>query len=129
MNAKHIIAIVCGGLMALCVFLPWAGAGGGGISISFSPFASSPMGSNPLLIWGIFGLLLGIGGVVMAILKATRKFTVIIGGLSLIDAIIGFIVIASKGEGYLSPQFGLILFTLAAIGYLVVSIMLLRNPE
>ena len=93
---------------------------------------------------GWLGILGAIAGIVLPIIQATRKFAIIPAGVCILAAIVGFIQASSYGgtsssyggataSGGVSIGWGLIVFAVFAVAYLVISIITFQdksqNPE
>ena len=144
MKTKHILAIVFGGIMVISVFFPWAtGKASSSVSGYSGGGSFSATVSGISMTTGVIGLLLGGAGITLAIIKATRRFAIIAGGLAIIDVVAAFISMANAGGsskasygGYsasasasVEPAWGIFIYAIFAIAFLVMSIILVRNPN
>ena len=143
MQSKHISAVVIASFMVLMTFFSWgtssSSASGYGSNFNFGLGIS---GLN--LTSGFIALLGAIAGIVLPIIKTTRKFAIIPGIICVLSAVAAFVEL-KNADGFASnfnfslsgasvsasvdPSWGIFAFTLFAIVYLVMSINLLRNPE
>ena len=138
MENRNMIAVICGGIMAIATFFPWvevsSSASFMGQSASFSTGGISGISTG----YGILRILLGIAGIALAWIGF--KFALIVGVIGLIDAIAlmlgwGSVGGASiSGSGYsgssgVDPLWGLFLFGIASLAYLVVTIKQLKASE
>jgi|TARA_B100000315_G_C14364494_1_gene489985 hypothetical protein len=137
MENKNMIAVICGGIMAIATFFPWvevsSSASVMGQSASFSTGGISGISTG----YGILGILLGVAGIALAWIGF--KFALIVGVIGLIDAIAlmlgwGSVGASFSGSGYsgssgVDPLWGLFLFGIASLAYLVVTIKQLKASE
>ena len=127
-KSKNVIGIICAIVMIVSVFLPWAEASSK-VSSSFGGGGSYSTGgiSGISLGYGMFGLLLGFGGLIMSFKRL--KWTWLLGLVALINGISYLMAMGSAGGstsssvgGYSSsvkasvdPQIGLFIFIACAL--------------
>ena len=138
-KSKNLMGIICAIVMVISVFLPWAEAsssvsmgGYGGGSYSTGGISGISLG------YGMFGLLLGIGGFIMSLKR--MKWTWLLGLVALIDGISYLIAMGDAGVsssssygGYsasvkasVDPQVGLFVFI---VGGVLLTIFTLKDRK
>ena len=121
MKAKHILAIIFSSLYLVSSFLPWAISK---FSVDYF-WVFENTDNNPLLAFAILGIVLGIGGILFAIFKPIRIYSIIFGILSFVNAILGFVVLNNEFGEVADPAWGLFLFAAFSLAYLIVTIIIL----
>jgi len=126
-KSKNLIGIICAIVMVISVFLPWAEASSS-VSSSYGGGSYSTGGISGISLgYGMFGLLLGIGGLIMSFKRL--KWTWLLGLVALIDGISYLIAMGNAGGsssssygGYsasvkasVDPQVGLFMFIAGAL--------------
>jgi len=137
MANKKMVAVICGAIMTIATFFPWVEVGSSasfmGQTASYSTGGISGISTGH----GVFGILLGVAGIALAWIGF--KFALIVGVFGLIDAIALMLGWGSaggsiSGSGYsgsssADPLWGLFLFAIASLAYLVVTVKQLKSPE
>ena len=127
-KSKNVMGIICAIVMMVSVFLPWAEASSS-VSSSYGGGGSYSTGgiSGISLGYGMFGLLLGIGGLIMSLKRL--KWTWLLGLVALINGISYLLAMGNAGGsssssygGYsasakvsVDPQIGLFIFLACAL--------------
>jgi len=126
-KTKNLMGMICAIVMVISVFLPWAEASSS-VSSSYGGGSYSTGGISGISLgYGMFGLLLGIGGLIMSLKR--MKWTWLLGLVSLIDGISYLIAMGDAGVsssssygGYsasvkasVDPQAGLFIFLVCAL--------------
>jgi hypothetical protein len=138
-KSKNLMGVICAIVMVISVFLPWAEASSS-VSSSYGGGGSYSTGgiSGISLGYGVFGLLLGIGGLIMSLKR--MKWTWLLGLVALIDGISYLIAMGDAGVsssssygGYsasvkasVDPQVGLFVFI---VGGVLLTIFTLKDRK
>ena len=136
-----IAAIVLASLMLIATFCPWgtvsSSASFGGYGGSFSAGISGLDIAS-----GLIGLLASITAIVLPCINKTRRFSIIPGAIGLLTGIGGFVQLrnadqtggsfsGSFGGASLSagvdPSWGIFLFTLCALAYVILSAIMVKK--
>tara|TARA_B100000780_G_C20777214_1_gene308606 strand:- start:11 stop:451 length:441 start_codon:yes stop_codon:yes gene_type:complete len=137
-KSKNMMGIICSIVLVVSVFLPWAEASSS-VSSSLGGGSYSTGGISGISLgYGVFGLLLGVGGLIMSFKRL--KWTWLLGLIALVNGISYLIAMGNAGSsssssigGYsasakmsVDPQVGLFLFLACA---LLLSVFTLKDRK
>jgi hypothetical protein len=121
-KSPNIVAIIMALISLISIFLPWISSPGGSYNMLSEGFV------KVIGPYGYFCILLSLGMIVMSFMRF--KFTFLLGLLNLIIALIPVLNILETVKGFsrfFEGGFGLILFFISGILYILVSLIDLRS--